>query len=74
MLLIFLSFTDAIQELNEAVYSALLKALLAPDAGGVSWRLVRVSAAGALTSLLQVVLRGPCSCLVMPVFMDWNVL
>lgn len=41
------------EELNEAVYTALLKALLAPDAGGVSWRLVRVSAAGALTSLLQ---------------------
>lgn len=40
-------------ELNEAVYTALLKALLAPDVGNVSWRLVRQSAAGALTSLLQ---------------------
>ncbi|KAG0600495.1 hypothetical protein M758_11G038800 [Ceratodon purpureus] len=41
------------EDLNGAVYTALLKALLAPDAGGVSWRLVRASAAGALTSLLQ---------------------
>lgn len=42
------------QELNDDVYNALLKSLLAPDAGDISWRLVRLSAAGALTSLLQV--------------------
>nr|PNR26439.1 hypothetical protein PHYPA_031014 [Physcomitrium patens] len=41
------------QELCEEVYNALLKALLAPNAGGVSWRPVRASAAGALSSLLQ---------------------
>ncbi len=36
------------------MYTALLKALLAPNTGGLSWRPVRASAAGALSSLLQV--------------------
>ncbi|XP_073393290.1 uncharacterized protein [Physcomitrium patens] len=39
--------------LRENVYTALLKALLAPNAGCVSWRPVRASAAAALASLLQ---------------------
>jgi hypothetical protein len=39
--------------MNEDVYTALLKALLAPNTGGLSWRPVRASAAGALSSLLQ---------------------
>ena len=43
----------------EEVYNSLLKALLAPNAGGVSWRPVRASAAGALSSLLQVPLVLP---------------
>ncbi|KAG6548716.1 hypothetical protein Mapa_009871 [Marchantia paleacea] len=42
------------EELNEDIYNALLKALLAPNVGDVSWRPVRASAAGALSTLLQV--------------------
>lgn len=41
------------EDMNEDVYTALLKALLAPNTGGLSWRPVRASAAGALSSLLQ---------------------
>ncbi|KAL3700792.1 hypothetical protein R1sor_018814 [Riccia sorocarpa] len=41
------------QELNDDVYNALLKGLLAPNVGNVSWRPVRASAAGALSTLLQ---------------------
>ncbi|BBN00117.1 hypothetical protein MPTK1_1g26560 [Marchantia polymorpha subsp. ruderalis] len=41
------------EELNEDIYNALLKALLAPNVGDVSWRPVRASAAGALSTLLQ---------------------
>lgn len=44
------------QVLRENVYTALLKALLAPNAGCVSWRPVRASAAAALASLLQVLI------------------
>lgn len=62
------SIADVVQELNEAVYTALLKALLAPDVGNVSWRLVRQSAAGALTSLLQVLLCFAHTILVILVF------
>lgn len=50
-----------IQEVCEEVYSTLLKALLAPNAGDVSWRPVRASAAGALSSLLQVLLDSSLS-------------
>jgi len=42
------------QELSDIVYTALLKALVAPNAGSVSWWPVRASAAAALASLLQV--------------------
>ncbi|KAH9325798.1 hypothetical protein KI387_005976, partial [Taxus chinensis] len=41
------------KELNQEVYNALLKALVAPNVGNVSWRLVRASAASALVVLLQ---------------------
>ncbi|CAM6082528.1 unnamed protein product [Calypogeia fissa] len=41
------------EELNEDIYNALLKALLAPNIGDVSWRPVRASAAGAVSTLLQ---------------------
>lgn len=42
------------QELNDVVFTALLKALVAPNAGSISWWPVRASAAAALASLLQV--------------------
>lgn len=42
------------QELCENVYTALLKALVAPNAGTTSWWPVRASAAAALASLLRV--------------------
>eukprot|EP01018_Ginkgo_biloba_P009463 Gb_12572 [translate_table: standard] len=41
------------EELNQEIYNALLKALVAPNVGNVSWRPVRASAAGALAALLQ---------------------
>ncbi|KAL2650845.1 hypothetical protein R1flu_018973 [Riccia fluitans] len=41
------------EELNDDIYNALLKGLLAPNVGDVSWRPVRASAAGALSTLLQ---------------------
>lgn len=40
-------------ELNQEIYDALLKALVAPNVGNISWRPVRASAAGALAALLQ---------------------
>lgn len=42
------------EELNEEIYNSLLKALVVPDVGNVSWRPVRASAAGAFAALLQV--------------------
>lgn len=42
------------EELNEEIYNSLLKALVVPDVGNVSWRPARASAAGAFAALLQV--------------------
>lgn len=42
------------EELNQEIYNSLLKALVVPDVGNVSWRPARASAAGAFAALLQV--------------------
>jgi hypothetical protein len=42
------------QDLSDDIFNSLTKALLAPDASGISWQPVRASAAGALSLLLQV--------------------
>jgi hypothetical protein len=42
------------QDLSDDIFNSLTKALLAPDASGISWQPVRASAAGTLSLLLQV--------------------
>jgi hypothetical protein len=42
------------EDLSDDVFNSLTKALLAPDASGISWQPVRASAAGTLSLLLQV--------------------
>jgi hypothetical protein len=41
------------EDLSDDIFNSLTKALLAPDASGISWQPVRASAAGALSLLLQ---------------------
>lgn len=45
-----------LQEMNGDVYSSLLKSLVMPDIGNISCYPVRISSAGAISALLEVVL------------------